>query len=572
MCHAALLQMSLDLFRKMVDVTQGFHITLLNVCFTKLQEKAPAAASPASISAFLQKGTVANAQRHSDSKSGATRTQQTRFPDSWSKSQGVGTSGKRDATPRSNPHEAKLIGLVDSCGGQLDTATKRHGDRKSGALIPNNNRKDVSEQKRLTDSSSVQFDTDVSITRGPPSKKTRLEFYPPDGSDVSSEQPPSQETKRTPDGASVRRKLSGLEKFIAKSPPALSRSGSFSEASPTVRLTQNEADTRLEVDPVVFSQLPVDIQREIQNGDTVYDTSALSFRTPEPRFGSDSDGDDQSITGSRKTGSGGKWRRSQASGSDCHVRDSKHVATAGDSTQENALDVSQCESSPESCQRMWTENTDCDSEYRDTGKFTQNPPFETGAPEAKRNAADPARFNKKSASDNPQLHSVMEGATISSAQLDNDMTASSCHSHHAVPPTFHNDATGSGIESTGAIAGNSKSDITFSCGQSNDIIPPKKLVTATGDQSKDALPNSKYDVTCCQSQSKNIARLDAENDVASRDIPPDTDPEVFKELPVEIQRELIKSWKLQQEFSPLRANKTSSKRKKGTLYNYFKKT
>ena len=54
-------------------------------------------------------------------------------------------------------------------------------------------------------------------------------------------------------------------------------------------------------------------------------------------------------------------------------------------------------------------------------------------------------------------------------------------------------------------------------------------------------------------------------------IPPDVDPKVFRELPQEIQQELIKNWKIKQEFSfsPLKKSKSTQPNKQ-TLYKYFK--
>ena len=46
--------MAVELFKKMVDVKQPFHITLFNVCFTKLQEQHRQ--GTASITSFLKKG------------------------------------------------------------------------------------------------------------------------------------------------------------------------------------------------------------------------------------------------------------------------------------------------------------------------------------------------------------------------------------------------------------------------------------------------------------------------------------------------------------------------------------
>ena len=55
-------------------------------------------------------------------------------------------------------------------------------------------------------------------------------------------------------------------------------------------------------------------------------------------------------------------------------------------------------------------------------------------------------------------------------------------------------------------------------------------------------------------------------------VPPDIDPVVFRELPREIQQELLKNWKIKQEFSISPSSRSKTKQaNKQTLYKYFKK-
>ena len=317
--------MAMDLFKKMVDVKQSFHITLFNVCFTKLQEQHKSGAT-ASITSFLKKGvseaakcidivptnSLTVSKREADiltSQANFTRTLEKPF---LKKKSGIDSffakisPSKETSVQKNNVHAGYLASRKRSLDGcsfdEIKEGSKKYkGDIGSSAtyladehidqdvfsqLPPDfqtevmNERNFSSDQNSMLKDRSCQAGSRKVVTKRN-CAETNIETKNAYSSGGSAEQVPTAESSRLNPEKHSRTDKDESDQLFCRSSENLNNSGGLSFAStnsngpPSAEHSCEKMQSNLsfdqsedgivppDIDPVVFRELPQEIRNEL---------------------------------------------------------------------------------------------------------------------------------------------------------------------------------------------------------------------------------------------------------------------------------------------------------------------
>ena len=255
--------MAMDLFKKMVDAKQPFHITLFNVCFTKLQEQ-QRNSTASSITSFLRKGASENEKDYSQAQAAlSTSACSDRTPDKKYSKTGSSLDSffqKMSPSKGPSPHKKRSSENFDdlnpkrfrSASSTADESVENRDQTVIGELLPDIRSEIINNESSKQSMSKPLFKTSK---------------MPKDGSECDTELNKSNESKDEDEtSTSADTVVSGLShnktsvkgELVDKDWQSVTESHHI---EPDRHLKDNFVPP--DVDPHVFQELPQEIKNEL---------------------------------------------------------------------------------------------------------------------------------------------------------------------------------------------------------------------------------------------------------------------------------------------------------------------